>query len=81
MTGMDGLTTPNVPLSWKSGRQPRPAVCPTCGAAAIVSLPQALADPMFTLQLLEQSAAGCPIHLGRGPSGEWWVCQESIHSH
>lgn len=81
VTGPGGLATPNAPGAWKPGRQVRPAVCPTCGATGILLLPQALTDPVFTQQLLQQSAAGCPIHLGRLPSGEWWVCNESIHRH
>jgi hypothetical protein len=57
-----------------------PSTCPACGAARVLPLAAALAEPGFTLELLQQSVAGRRIHLGQTPSGEWWVCKLSLKS-
>jgi hypothetical protein len=63
------------------GRQlaARPTACPVCGSLEIVSLAQALAKPRFTAELLEANGAPSHVHLGRSPSGDLWICAESLH--
>jgi hypothetical protein len=57
-----------------------PSTCPACGSARVLSLATALAEQGFTLELLEKSAAGRRIHMGQSPSGEWWVCRQSLQT-
>jgi hypothetical protein len=57
-----------------------PSACPECGSASILPLASALAEPGFTLELLQKSVAGRRLHLGQTPSGEWWVCRQSLHN-
>jgi hypothetical protein len=57
-----------------------PSHCPACGSGDILPLAEALAEPDFNLELLQQSVAGRRIHLGQTSAGLWWVCRESLHS-
>jgi hypothetical protein len=57
-----------------------PFGCPTCGAGEVLPLAEALTEPDFNLELLQQSVAGRRIHLGQTPAGVWWVCRQSLHS-
>jgi hypothetical protein len=71
-----------VPLPAGSPCEPGlPPSCPACGAARILPLAAALAEPSFTLDLLQRSVSGRRIHLGQSSAGEWWVCRESLYSH
>ncbi|MGC2620864.1 MAG: hypothetical protein WA414_17610 [Acidobacteriaceae bacterium] len=55
-----------------------PATCPACGGAAVLLLPEVLAERGFAQATVERSATGSGLHMGRTPSGEWWVCRDSI---
>jgi hypothetical protein len=51
--------------------------CPTCGSRSMVLLAEAL--PGRDLTLPPQDIDGSCVHLHRSPSGEWWVCKQSLH--
>jgi hypothetical protein len=53
------------------------ATCPTCGSLGMVLLAEAL--PGLDLTLPHQDIDGSCVHLHRSPSGEWWVCKQSLH--
>jgi hypothetical protein len=52
-------------------------VCPTCGSSSVVLLAEAL--PGLDLTLLKAETADGRVHLHRSPSGEWWICKQSLH--
>jgi hypothetical protein len=51
--------------------------CPTCGSRSMGLLAEAL--PGLDLTLPHQDIDGSCVHLHRSPSGEWWVCKQSLH--
>ena len=74
----------SAPESGRPQLQPsRPApqealdICPTCGSQSMVLLAEVL--PGLDTTLLRQGDEGSSVHLHRFPSGEWWVCKQSLH--
>jgi len=53
------------------------ASCPICGADGMVLLSEAL--PGLDLTVPWQEIEGNRVHLHRSPSGDWWVCKQSLH--
>jgi hypothetical protein len=51
--------------------------CPTCGSRSMGLLAEAL--PGLDSNLPQQGIDGSCVHLHRSPSGEWWVCKQSLH--
>jgi len=51
--------------------------CPTCGSRSMSLLAEAL--PGLDSISPQQGIDGSCVHLHRSPSGEWWVCKQSLH--
>jgi hypothetical protein len=51
--------------------------CPTCGSRSMSLLAETL--PGLDMNLPNRDIDGSCVHLHRSPSGEWWVCKQSLH--
>jgi hypothetical protein len=59
----------------------RAAVCPTCGSSNLVLLADAITRNQLDLAALNQGMQDGSVHVHRSPSGEWWICTQSLHPH
>jgi len=57
----------------------RHAACPTCGSADLALLTDAVSHARLDLACLNQRMQDGSVHFHRSPSGEWWVCNSSLH--
>ena len=59
----------------------RAAACPTCGSPNLILLADAITRNQLDLAVLNQGMQDGSVHVYRSPSGEWWVCPQSLHPH
>ena len=72
---------------WPSPTQPEGSglrhskieTCPTCGSSEMLLLTEAISPKGSGLANLQHGMEAGTVHLHRSPSGEWWICSQSIH--
>jgi hypothetical protein len=66
----------------QDGAGPLPAkysICPTCGSHDVILLTDAVSSPRLDLAALNLGMKNGRVHFHLDPSGEWWICTESLH--
>jgi len=53
--------------------------CPTCGSSEMLLLTEAISPTGAGLANLQHGMEAGTVHLHCSPSGEWWICTQSIH--
>jgi hypothetical protein len=53
--------------------------CPTCGSYEMLLLTEAISPTGAGLANLQHGMEAGTVHLHCSPSGEWWICTQSIH--
>jgi len=56
----------------------RPAACPACGSADLLPLTEAVVLAGLDVAALQREIDSGRLHLHCSPSGEWWVCGQSL---
>jgi hypothetical protein len=67
-------------LNAPAGNQPamRPTNCPVCGASEMLPLSEGVAISGLSVAALSQGIETKQFHLHQTPSGECWVCLQSL---
>jgi len=52
--------------------------CPTCGSQDVILLTDAVSSPRTDLAALNLGMQNGRVHFHLDPSGEWWICTESL---
>lgn len=78
-TALSGRTIDARPSDTTGPLEVRRASCPTCGSSDLVLLTDAVTNLRLDLAVLNQRMQDGSVHLHRAPSGEWWICTQSLH--
>ena len=54
-------------------------ICPTCGSQDVIVLTDAVSSPRMDLAALNLGMQNGRVHFHLAPSGEWWICTQSLY--